>query len=66
MEQQQPQPQQPQPQKKPINPKHIVNEQKVVIFDLIQENIMLKSYIAQLEEEKAMREEPKESAKTTE
>ncbi len=57
---------QPQPQKKPINPKHIVNEQKVVIFDLIQENIMLKSYIAQLEEEKAMREEPKESAKTTE
>lgn len=62
MEQQQ----QLQPQKKPINPKHIVNEQKVVIFDLVQENIMLKSYIAQLEEEKAQREQPKESAKTTE
>lgn len=43
--------QQPQ-QRKPINPKHIVNEQKVVIFDLLNENIMLKSYVAQLEEER--------------
>lgn len=41
-----------QPQGKPINPKHIINEQKVIIFDLMQENIMLKSYVAQLEEEK--------------
>lgn len=41
-----------QPQGKPINPKHIINEQKVIIFDLMQENVMLKSYVAQLEEEK--------------
>ncbi|AFQ96519.1 hypothetical protein [Bacillus phage vB_BceM_Bc431v3] len=49
--------QQPQPQNKPINPKHIVNEQKVVIFDLMNENIMLKAYVAQLQEEKAQAEE---------
>jgi len=42
-----------QPQGKPINPKHIVNEQKVVIFDLMNENIMLKAYVAQLEESAA-------------
>ncbi|BEU14641.1 hypothetical protein [Bacillus phage CM1] len=51
-------------QNKPINPKHIIDEQRVVIFDLMQENIMLKSYIAQLKEEKAQREVPKESAQS--
>ncbi|AMO26006.1 hypothetical protein Thu_106 [Bacillus phage Thurquoise] len=59
-----------QPQGKPINPKHIVNEQKVLIFDLMNENIMLKSYIAQLEEDKVrMQEElaePKKSAEPKE
>ncbi|AXQ67764.1 hypothetical protein KIOSHI_104 [Bacillus phage Kioshi] len=51
-----------QPQNKPINPKHIIDEQRVSIFDLMNENIMLKAYIAQLEEEKAQSQAPKESA----
>lgn len=62
--------QQPQQQRKPINPKHIIEEQRIAIFDLTQNNIMLKAYVAQLEEEREelrgqlqeRNEEPKEQA----
>lgn len=40
-----------QPQGKQINPKHIFNEQQAHIFNLTNENIRLKAYIAQLQEE---------------
>ncbi|QEG13755.1 hypothetical protein MARVELLAND_233 [Bacillus phage vB_BspM_MarvelLand] len=55
-----------QPQGKQINPKHIFNEQQAYIFNLVEENIKMKAYIAQLEEEKAQAQEPKESAEPTE
>lgn len=50
MEQQQ---QQQQLQRQEINPKFIFNEQQAYIFDLTNENIRLKAFIGQLQEEKA-------------
>ncbi|AHJ87256.1 hypothetical protein BCP8-2_218 [Bacillus phage BCP8-2] len=52
-----------QPQRKEINPKFIFNEQQVAIFDLTSENIRLKAYIGQLEEEKAKLQEQLTEAK---
>ncbi|UGO49178.1 hypothetical protein EMILIAHAH_92 [Bacillus phage vB_BanH_Emiliahah] len=43
--------QQQQPQGKQINPNYIFNEQQAYIFELTTENIKLKAYIAQLQEE---------------
>ncbi|QEG04167.1 hypothetical protein [Bacillus phage BC-T25] len=59
-----------QPQRQEINPKFIFNEQQAAIFDLTNENIRLKAYIGQLQEEKANLQAqltaPKESAETKE
>ncbi|AEW47205.1 hypothetical protein BCP78_0198 [Bacillus phage BCP78] len=52
-----------QPQRKEINPKFIFNEQQAAIFDLTSENIRLKAYIGQLEEEKAKLQEQLTEAK---
>ncbi|AUM58870.1 hypothetical protein BCP01_069 [Bacillus phage BCP01] len=41
----------PQPQGKQINPKHVFNEQQAALFDLLNENIRLKAFIAQLQED---------------
>ncbi|QFP93352.1 UNVERIFIED_ORG: hypothetical protein Xoosp15_87 [Xanthomonas phage Xoo-sp15] len=50
------QPQLQQPQGKQINPNYVFSEQQVALFDLMNENIRLKAYIAQLEAEKAQAE----------